>query len=259
VKKLSPIAILNKSDFFNQIIENTKYFTQFVIFALNHHDIILYADNTQTPTVMMIYDNPACILYGDITDADVSEFIAKIPEHTYIVGQHPSWNPILKSHLPNINIYPRNLFDASTLSKDHLVQMMTKLPEGYEIRQINTVTIPNDQMIQEDLLNRFFDKSDFAHSGFGFGLYYNNDMIGFIATNYPVVSDEAEVYVRVDYNSQPIHRHKGFGLQLSIYFLLECFKRGYVPIWDSANDISAQLALKLGFVLKEAWEMFYFE
>ena len=82
--------------------------------------------------------------------------------------------------------------------------------------------------------------------------------IGFAAANYPIRSQALEVYIRVDYNDDPIHRNKGLGTQLAVTLLEYCLENGLDPQWDAANEISVRLALKLGYTLHHRWKMYQY-
>ncbi|MBN2604543.1 MAG: GNAT family N-acetyltransferase, partial [Bacilli bacterium] len=111
-------------------------------------------------------------------------------------------------------------------------------------------------IIHDDVISRFFQKSDFLKEGFGFVLLDDRDIAqGFALTNYPITSNEVELYFRVGYDSFEKYRNQGIGTLLCTYFIEEALKRGFVPIWDSAHETSAHIARKLGYVDSHKWKM----
>ncbi len=113
-------------------------------------------------------------------------------------------------------------------------------------------------MIYDDVISRFFTVSDFMTNGFGFALVDERERCrGFALTNYPIVGNEVELYFRVGYDFDAQDRLHGYGTTLCTYFIEEALKRGYVPIWDSANEVSAHIARKLGYVEAKRWLMYH--
>jgi len=252
------ISLKLNSNLKERILRESVQFHLYVLSVIDDSETTILLDNEENPEVIALFHHPAVLLYGNGLHPFHDVILRQIENHTYIVCEDYSWELFLKERYQNqLTHYPRMLFESSLLSVQHLLSMKKELPDGFQILPLTQASLESDTMIIDDLIDRFYSGSPFLKNGFGFGLYYHSTMIGFIAPNYPIVSNEVEVYVRVDYNSDPSHRHQGFGHQLAICFLVECLKRKLTPIWDSANEISSKLAKKLGFIPMRDWNMYY--
>jgi len=113
-------------------------------------------------------------------------------------------------------------------------------------------------MIRDQITSKFFLNVDFLQHGFGFALVNEQGVIhGYALTNYPIEchSHEIEVSYRVGYDDYPFYRHKGIGTTLVCQFIIEALNRGYLPLWDAANEISSHIARKLGYLDYYQWNM----
>jgi len=239
-------------------ILNHPLFHTYTRYILEDEYPQIYVSEIDHPKVVVILTPPAYMLYGDVTDFDVTDFLENIPNNYYFIAHHESWAIKLKEFFGrHLHVYPRTLFDSSSVTYESIQQFKKELPEDVSIKLITKEETDNIDMLIGDLIHPYFQHHDFFKHGFGYGLFEDHKMIGFCATNFPLFTEEAEVYVRVDFNSDPKHRGQGFATQLSVCFLEECFGRNLTPIWDSANEVSENLAKKLGFVPKIKWEMYH--
>ncbi|HPG92320.1 MAG TPA: GNAT family N-acetyltransferase [Clostridia bacterium] len=260
------VSIKNYPHLREKALNDATYFYLTVLHVIDDERTNFIVDDAANPNIFYITYHPFVAFYGDVSKGVPDDIMNSIIERmrkdrTFIVCQHPSWESALKEKFgEKLMGFPRTFFDASALSIEHLTSLKKEMPAGYEILPLTKIDPVRDQMIYVDLTSKYFDKKDFSEYGFGYGLYYDNKMIGFCCSNFPVVrDDEVEVYVRVDFNDDPVHRHKGFATQLAVRFLLESLKRNLTPIWDAANDISANLAEKLGYVVDKKWTMYYID
>jgi len=248
-----------------KILKDSPYFYLTVLYVLEDEKTNFIVDDSNNPKIFFIDYHPFISFYGDVSNGIPAEIMNALNDRlrndrAFIVCQHPSWEKFLKEKFgEKLMTFPRVLFDSSKLSLDHINSLKKELPTGYEILPLTKLDPVRDEMIISDLTSKFFEKKDFSEYGFGYGLYSDDKMIGFCCSNFPVVCDEVEVYVRVDFNDDPSHRSKGFATQLAVRFLAEAYKRNLTPVWDAANDISCKLAEKLGFVADKKWAMYYID
>lgn len=263
MKKLA--SIKNYPSLKEKILKDSAYFYLTVLHVVEDEKTGFIVDDIKNPKIFFIDYHPFIAFYGDVSNGIPADVMNALNDRmrndrTFIVCQHPSWENFLKVNFgEKVMTFPRVLFDSSKLSLNHINSLKKELPTGYEILPLTKPDPVRDEMIILDLTSKFFDKKDFSEYGFGYGLYCDNKMIGFCCSNFPIVCDEVEVYVRVDFNDDPSHRSKGFATQLAIRFLAEALKRNLTPIWDAANDISCKLAEKLGFVADKKWAMYYID
>lgn len=241
------------------VFQQFNYFTNYIHYAFEYLEPEIWVDDKEKTNLAFLYTPPAYLLAGDPDLGNVSLILEKLTPGSYLVPSNEKWDRHLNNHFGSqLETYPRTAFHSSSLRLEHLRSLKTKLPDGLQIVPIRSEHI-NDRegMLYEDLVGRFFNSSDFLESGAGFCLIENQKIIGFAASNYPIHDNILEVYVRVDYNSDPRHRHKGLGTLLSAALLEYCLENGLDPQWDAANEISIQLALKLGYTRHLDWKMYH--
>ncbi|MGL5086426.1 MAG: GNAT family N-acetyltransferase, partial [Clostridium sp.] len=63
----------------------------------------------------------------------------------------------------------------------------------------------------------------------------------------------------IEIDTHPEHRRKGLATVAASALILDCIKRGKYPSWDAANLESVDLAKKLGYVFKEAYDTYFID
>jgi GNAT superfamily N-acetyltransferase len=243
------------------IFQQFEHFTNYINFAIEFFTPEIWVDDEVQPTLACFYTAPAYFLWGDPDAKNVAPLLEIIPQDSWLVPSSEKWDRHLVAYFgERLITHPRTSFDASSLNLEHLRSLKIELPAGLRLVPIDE-TLINDQegMLYQDLLCKFFAAADFLQQGAGFCLLEGEEIIGFAAANYPIRNQVLEVYIRVDYNDDPRHRHQGLGTQLSAALLEYCLKNGLDPQWDAANDISIHLALKLGYTLRLAWKMYHLQ
>ncbi len=227
-------------------------FQLFVEHAFKYMEIVIFVDKEENPSTIIIEAKPAYILYGKPT-TDLTNILHP---GAWIISPSDQWDEVLKSVFQNnLETYQRILCDESKLSTTHLLEFDKELPEELRIEPITKEHIQAG-MIKDDVINRFFPNVDFLTTGFGLALVNNENIVhGFALTNYPIQSDEIEVYYRVGYESFTKYRNQGIGTLIASKFIIESLHRGYKPIWDAATPLSYHIANKLGYQDKLHWQM----
>ena len=60
--------------------------------------------------------------------------------------------------------------------------------------------------------------------------------------------------ISIQVNTHPDYLRRGYATAVGATLILECLERGIEPSWNAANQISAHLAEKLGYVDPETYE-----
>jgi hypothetical protein len=251
------IKIENQKESFLDLFQHYPVFTLFIEYAILHVDYVLYVNRLNHPNLIMMHVPPAFIFAGSPDDNEIEDILRIMNKGAWIVSPNVTFDQWLeKIYGSCMQSHPRILFDEGSLDVNHLKRYIKPLPKELSIVPIEEKHLVNG-MIKEEIINRFFINTSLMTHGFGFALVNEEDVVhGFALTNYPLASThEIEVSYRVGYESFQKYRNQGIGTTLVCTFLIEAIQRGYKPIWDAANEVSAHIARKLGYIDKYQWKM----
>jgi len=252
------IEITSNIEKYYQMFDSYQLFNNFLKYAIRDEHPQIFVDDENECSLVVLYSFPAYFILGEPHGTNTKEVFSLIKQNSWIIPSSDEWKQPLEEHFKDkIVTHKRVLFNSKTLDINHILQQRKDLPQGLSIVPIEEKHLING-MIHDDVIIRFFTKSDFLENGFGFALMGDDGFCeGFSLTNYPVVGKEVELYFRVGYDSYAEFRSKGLGTTLCTYFIEEALKRGYNPVWDAANDVSSHIAKKLGYVVEKQWHMFH--
>ena len=243
-------------DYQNLFLE-FEYFRNYIKFAFNDADVDIYVDKENNPSVALMEHGPICFICGKATDENAGKIFNKLKKGSWVVPQNGQWSIMLEQKYPNAEFYDRTLFDSSNLDLNHIMTMKKEPPKGFRIEPIKEKYLERG-LIQGDVTRRFFPDDCFMEKGFGFALLDQFDNVhGFALTNFPYYDNEVELYFRVGTEDYQNYRRLGMGTTLCVYFIEECFKRGLDPVWDSAHEVSANIAKKFGYIPRKKWKMYH--
>ncbi len=233
-------------------------FHNFIKYACQDLSPAIYVDQIHEPSCLVLYAFPAYFILGKPNPSYVESVCQLIQSDAWVITADTSWDTVFNDYYKNnIQTHARIQFDSSQLNLEHILSLRKPLPPNLSVVPINETHISNG-MIYDDVISRFFTQSSFKDHGYGFALVdEHNDPKGFALTNYPIIGQEIELYFRVGYNYDVQNRNQGIGTTLCTYFIEETLKRGLIPIWDSANEVSAHIARKLGFIEMIHWSMYH--
>ncbi len=234
------------------------YFDNYLKWAIRDHSPDVYADNEVNPSVVLLESPPAIFIAGNPDDCDIQKVLDNLTSGHWVIPENMKWKNHLEKHFEgHIESHQRILFDSSNLTLEHVLKCRNELPENLRIVPIESKYLQSG-IIHDDVTSRFFTVSPFMENGFGFALVDESDIPqGFALTNYPVIGKEIELYFRVGYVHQQEYRKKGIGTTLCTYLIEYCLNNGYTPTWDSAHEVSAHIARKLGYKDKTKWYMYH--
>jgi len=251
------IEITKNIEKYYEMFESYEPFNNFLKYAIKYEHPQIYVSGEGESTIVILYSYPAYFILGRPSKG-IDEIFKIIKPDSWIIPQTDEWKIPLEDYFKDhINTHERVLFSSENLNINHILQHRRTPPNGLSIVPIEEKNL-KDGMIHDDVIIRFFSKSDFMNNGFGFALIGDDGFCeGYAITNYPIVGNDVELYFRVGYDSYTLFRSKGLGTTLCTYFIEEALKRGYNPVWDSANDISSHIATKLGYTVERNWYMFH--
>lgn len=240
-----------------QLFESFEPFNNFLKYATKYQKPQIFVDDEGSESNVVLYSEPAYFILGDPYQK-MEGLFSSIKPNSWIIPSSDAWKEPIESYFQKqVETHERTQFHSNSLNINHVLQLRKKLPLGISIVPIEEKHLQSG-MIYDDVISRFFTKADFLELGFGYALIdEDGDCEGFALTNYPIVGQKIELYFRVGYDSDTKYRSKGYGTTLCTYFIEEALRRGYDPVWDSANKTSAHIASKLGYVVQRSWHMFH--
>lgn len=252
------ILVENHVEEYMKVFKDFPVFTNFIRFLFRDHTPRIHVDQLEHPRCTLMYFYPIYFIAGDYENTEMNDLASEIGENAWIVTDSDGWKDVLEAHYKDqIKSYPRMLFDSRSLDLEKVLSYRKALPDDLRIVPIQEEHL-KEGMIQHDVLRKFYLKSHFLDTGFGFALVNTkNEIHGFALTNFPITSNDVELYFRVGYDDFQKYRHQGIGTTLCTYFIEECLKRGYNPVWDAAHEVSAHIARKFGYTDKMKWYMYH--
>jgi RimJ/RimL family protein N-acetyltransferase len=189
---------------------------------------------------------------GESTDSAMAELFAFLPPHCMIVVP-PAWNEALEARYAPFLTPERRVAFRSPAAWDRrrLMEFMS-LASGFSLRRIDKQDIEAFATIESDLIRNFSTREGFLQRGVGFGVYHGGRFISG-ASSFAVGGGKLEIEIdtRLEY------RRRGFATATGAALVLHCLDAGIEPCWDAANEASAALARKLGFVEEQRYMAYY--
>jgi len=252
------IKVINSLEKYYRLFESYEVFENYLKYTIRDNKPEIFVDDENNTKCVVLYSNPAYFILGNPDEINTKEVFSLFHNNSWIIASSYAWKAeIINYFNEKVVVHKRTLFDSDSLDVNHILNKKSAVPKGFTIVPISEKHI-EEGMIYDDVLSRFFTVSDFLNNGYGFALIdEKNTCHGFALTNYPIIGNEVELYFRVGYDTCPELRLKGIGTTLCTYFIEESLNRGYTPTWDSANEISAHIAKKLGYVEKKEWFMYH--
>ncbi len=181
---------------------------------------------------------------------EVHEDAMKESLGTICIPLNEEWRSFFQKHTDRFDEFRRY-----TMEEDHFCERtLEKLKEHYPfagVYQKIDETIFH-QLSEEDwsesLVAAYSDYEEFHLWGNGFVKIAEGEIIGGISAYVPYRDGyEIEIDVHPDYQGA------GVGKALASYFILDCIENETTPYWDAHTKISRNLALKLGYKVKNEY------
>ncbi|PKR76800.1 GNAT family N-acetyltransferase [Halalkalibacillus sediminis] len=218
-----------------------------------------WVDDLDNPTVAQITVGIFVFFAGDPKADGVDEMLHNLPDFTFTTVETEEWKKrIEEAHEGNFEKITRYNFekDPEHLDREHLQNLKTQLPDGYELKKVDT-KIANDpgfHELSEDFISNFASIEDFLNRGVGYAIL-KDDQVVCAATSFSVYDDGIEIEIA----THPDFRQKGLATVTASALILDCLGKGKYASWDAANKESVKLAQKLGYVLKGPYDTYVIE
>lgn len=249
----------NNLENYTYLFQDFGHFENLLRFIIKYTEYVIKVNDLKEPSCAILKYGPAIFVKGDPNSPNIQMVLDHFQENNWIVPCTTNWDNYIKSNFKDkFEIHNRIQFDSESLELEHVRSLKVNLPDGINIVPINTSHIEDrDGMIYQDLIRKFFGNHDFLKSGIGFALMYEKQTVGYVASDNPIIGNDVELMFRVGYDNYTKYRGKGYGVQLCVRFIEYCLTNNLIPSWDAHTDISAHIAVKLGYTMKKKWNMFH--
>lgn len=216
-----------------------------------------WVDDEEEPQVAVL-EAPSLrlrILGGDAGHPAARRYVEGLPSLTALLCASEGWEPLLHQvHPGQLFAMTRYAFSSEALDPDHLRELGAQIPEGYRLERLD---LPLARRLAEDKsefasdhLRNFDSPADFVRHGFGYCLLQENEIVS-VATTFVVCDTGIEIQV----NTREPHRGQGLATVVAAHAVLESLQRDLHPNWDAQNEVSAHLALKLGYTARGSYSL----
>jgi hypothetical protein len=207
----------------------------------------------EMPSVRVIF------LGGDLSHPSAYTYLENLPRFSRIFVASPHFEQVAqKVHPGKWVCLERHAFSSENLDLAKLQELSTQLPEGFQIKKIDTVLAKS---FLEDKANAFagyhgvtFDSpDDFVARGFGYCVC-EGETIACVASTFAISKTNIEIQI----DTKPDYRGKGLATVAAAHLMIHSLKNNLAPGWDAATEISAKMAQKLGYTPQGKYEFYVF-
>ena len=181
--------------------------------------------------------------YAGVPD---KELVRNKPDGFVIMTpQNKAWETCIEECFPDAKKITRYAIKKDTkFDTENLRNLVTKLPEGYELKKINEriydmcLTDP----VTRDFVSAFGSKEKYLELGRGMVILKSGRIVAG-ASSYTRYREGIEIEV----DTVKEERRKGLAQVVCAALILRCLDEGLYPSWDAQNMNSVHLAEKLGY------------
>ena len=171
--------------------------------------------------------------------------------------QNRDWEKLIRECYPDAVKDTRYAINHDAdFDKENLQALVDALPEGYELRFIDSEVYDLCKKVDDDdleeLIDWFDSKKQFLELGIGYAVIKDDEVVGGASTAYRFPD---AIDIEVDVHKK--HRRKGLASAAAAKLILDCLDRGWKPTWDAANMKSVHLSEKLGYTFKHKYHCYW--
>jgi RimJ/RimL family protein N-acetyltransferase len=216
----------------------------------------LWVDSLESPSAVLWRLRILNALAGDSDCHEASELVNKLEPPQVLIAPDQHWSGLVrKTWGAHLEIRKRTKFSPKSLEIRHLRELRDNLSEGYTTERMNLETVKTLDKRLHSYIPMFFGSSnDFYEKGIGFCIKDRGKVVSSATTFTPFI-DEFETEVNTINDSK--YRRKGLATAVSATLLVHALEHDLVPHWDTENEISVRLALRLGYINPEPYESFF--
>jgi len=162
-----------------------------------------------------------------------------------MVPQNKAWEDCIEECFPTCKKVTRYAIKKDTqFDKDLLSSMASKLPDGYELKEIDDriYDMCLSDPVTRDFVSSFDSKEKYLELGRGMVILKSGRIVAG-ASSYTRYQEGIEIEV----DTVEEERRNGLATIVCAALILRCLDEGLYPSWDAQNMNSVRLAEKLGY------------
>lgn len=202
----------------------------------------IYVTDPEYPLSAMAFVGCFAFLAGE---PDRELLLGKPDGFVIMVPKDDRWSGLIEDCFPDAKRITRYAIRKDTVfDRDRLTEMAAGLPEGYELRKIDSDIY--DLCVQDpvtaDFVSAFGSKEKYLELGRGMVILKDGKFVSG-ASSYTRYKEGIEIEV----DTVPQERRKGFASTVCSALILACLDEGLYPSWDAHDMNSVQLSRKFGY------------
>ncbi|MCR4622141.1 MAG: GNAT family N-acetyltransferase [Clostridiales bacterium] len=171
-----------------------------------------------------------------------------------LTPQNDEWAKLIQEVYPSAKKVTRYAIKkAARFDREKLKSLADSLPEGYELRKIDTDIY--DSCLKDpltcDFVSCFESKESFLKLGRGMVVLKDGKIVSG-ASSYTRYNEGIEIEV----DTVPLERRKGLATASCAALILSCIEEGLYPSWDAQNLTSVHMAEKLGYEFSHEYTVY---
>lgn len=203
-----------------------------------------FADRREHATVGMLSTDDFVFFAGDAACATATALIRRCAPGVWLIGRDDAWQTRFVA-LWGDRLRPKERFafrSPAAWNREQLAGWMRDLPTGCTLTRILETDAARFAQVSASLV--YVDAQGqpiMAHS-IGFGIEQAGQFLAGCA------GAPAGGMLEFEIQTQLAHRRRGLATAVAAALILYCLDHELQPCWDAANEMSARLAEKIGFV-----------
>ena len=202
----------------------------------------IYVTDPKRPVSAMAF--VGCFaFYAGVPDKELVRH--KLDGFVIMTPQNEKWADCIEDCFPDAKKVSRYAIKKDTkFDKDLLHKLMDKLPEGYELKDIDgsIYDMCLSDPVTRDFVSSFESKAKYLDIGRGVVVIKSGRIVAG-ASSFARYNEGIEIEV----DTATEERRKGLATVASAALILRCLDEGLYPSWDAQNMNSVHLAEKLGY------------
>ena len=202
----------------------------------------IFVTDPNSPISAMAYVGCFALYAGE---PDKELVMAKPKWFVIMTPQNKEWEDCIEACFPAAKKVTRYAIRKDTqFDLPFLKSMVKKLPEGYELKEIDNETydLCLTDPVTWDFVSSFESKEKYLKIGRGMVVMKSGRIVSG-ASSYTRYNEGIEIEV----DTVAEERRKGLATIACAALILRCLDEGLYPSWDAQNMVSVHLAEKLGY------------
>jgi GNAT superfamily N-acetyltransferase len=217
----------------------------------------VFGDHPAMPRAALLCIGDFASPGGDFTSPAARQLMGKLAIQrgkTWLLPALPGWEAHLSFWSPKrMERGTRYAVQAkAAFDKARLISMTQAIPPEFSLHPMDG-ELYGKAMAQEwsrDFCSQFEDAADYLSRGLGVAALRGEELAAG-ASSYVTYNGGIEIQT----DTREDMRRRGLAAACCARLILDCLQKGLTPSWDAANPASLALAEKLGYALKNAYEI----